>query len=122
MTMVTRSEVFPSRFLKSEDLRGRPCVVQIKDAPQETLKAPDGREQAKTVLYFHGKKKGLPLNRVNWDSVASIAGGDTEFWPSHWIELYPTTTEMGGKPTDCIRVRPPRKQQPQPQSDVEIPY
>jgi hypothetical protein len=117
--MATRNEVFPSRFLKSGDLRGKPYIVQIKDAPQETLNAPDGQKQAKTVLYFVGAKKALPLNKVNWDAVADIAGGDTEDWPGHRIELYPTKTEMGGKPVDCIRIRPPHKQQPQPEQDNE---
>ncbi|SRR6266516_3020408 len=123
--MATRNEVFPGRFIKSEDLKGKPRVVQIKDAPMETLRTPDGREQVKTVLYFVGAKKALPLNKVNWDAVASIAGGDTEHWPGHWIELYPTKTDMGGKLVDCIRVRPPHKQQPQQPSDEtgeELPY
>jgi hypothetical protein len=123
--MVTRNEVFPGRFLKAEDLKGRPRVVQIKDAPLETLKAPDGREQVKIVLYFVGAKKALPLSKVHWDAIAPIAGDDTEGWPGHRIELYPTKTEIGGKLVDCIRVRPPHKQQPQSEQsneEIEIPY
>jgi hypothetical protein len=111
--MVTRNEAFPSRFLKPEDLKSKPWVVQIEAAPQETLNNPDGGKRIKTVLYFAGAKKALPLNRVNWDSTAAIAGGETNDWPGHWIELFPTMTDVGGKPKDCIRIRPPHKQQPQ---------
>jgi hypothetical protein len=102
-----RDEVFPSKYLKAADLGGKPRVVTIERALLETLKNPEGKEQAKTVLYFAGSKKMLPLNRINWDAVAAIAGDDTEDWPGARIELYPTTTEMAGKIVDCIRIRAP---------------
>ena len=57
------------------------------------------------VLYFNKTKKTLPLNRVNWDSVADILGDDTDDWIGGKIELYPTTTEMAGKTVPCVRVR-----------------
>jgi hypothetical protein len=98
-----RDEVFPSKYLKASDLNGKPVVVTIRDAQFEVLKNPKGEEQSKTVLYFASKKKSLPLNVVNWDSVADILGGDTEDWIGGKIELYPTKTEMAGKPCDCIR-------------------
>jgi hypothetical protein len=45
---------------------------------------------------------------TNWDAVAEITGeDDTEKWPGHKVELYPTTTEMKGKIVDCIRIRAP---------------
>jgi hypothetical protein len=61
------------------------------------------------VLYFVGKKKGLPLNRVNWDSVADICGDDTEDWPGGQITLCPAKTEMAGKSVDCIRINEPNE-------------
>ena len=68
-----RDDVFPSKYLKAADLNGRPVTVTIKSAPYETLKNPEGKEQGKTVLYFVRGKKALPLNIVNWDSVARFA-------------------------------------------------
>ena len=92
-----RDDVFPSKYLKAADLNGKPVTITIKSAPYETFKNPEGKEQGKTVLYFVGGKKALPLNIVNWDSVAEICGDDTDAWPGHQIELYPTVTQMGGK-------------------------
>ena len=103
-----RDEVFLSKYLKAADLNGRPVTVTIKSAPYETLKNPEGKEQGKTVLYFVRGKKALPLNIVNWDSVAEICGDDTDAWPGHQIELYPTVTQMGPKTVPCIRIRRPR--------------
>ena len=107
--MAKRDDVFPSKYLKAGDLNGKPFTATIVSAPIETLKTPDGKEDPKTVLYFRGAKKTLPLNRTNWDSVADICGGDTDDWPGHKVELYPTTTEMKGKVVDCIRIRAPEQ-------------
>jgi hypothetical protein len=103
-----RDEVFPSKYLKAADLNGKPVTVTIKSAPYEPFKNPEGKEQSKTVLYFVGGKKALPLNIVNWDSVAEICGDDTDAWPGHQLELYPTVTQMGAKTVPCIRIRRPQ--------------
>jgi hypothetical protein len=60
-----------------------------------------------TVLYFAKAKKALPLNMINWDSIADICGDDTDAWPGHSIEIYPTRTTLGGKAVDCVRIRRP---------------
>jgi hypothetical protein len=122
-----RDDLFPSKYLKCADLKGRPRVVEIGHAPVETLKNAKGEEQKKVVLYFKGAKKALPLNLTNFDAVAEIAGSDeTNDWPGTKAELYPTTTMMGGKITDCIRVRRPQglptspPPPPKPAADAEL--
>jgi hypothetical protein len=102
-----KDDVFPSKYLKAADLNGRPIVLVIESAPLEELKNPEGKTQSKTVLYFRGAKKALPLNITNWDSAAEICGPDTEDWPGSRVELYPDKTKMGGKTVDCIRIREP---------------
>ena len=106
-----RSDIFPSKYLKCDDLQGKPINVIIERAPLETLKSPDGKEQNKTVLYFRGAKKALPLNITNWDACAEICGEDTDDWPGHQIELHPAKTQMAGKTVDCIRIRPPAQRE-----------
>ena len=125
-----RNDVFVSKYLKAGDLNGKSIIVTIEHAPLETLKNPEGKEQAKTVLYFKGGKKVLPLNMINWDACAAICGDDTDDWPGHQIELFRTKTQMGGKVVDAIRVRRPQAQQPKapkppPAEDMggdEIPF
>ena len=104
--MAKRDDIFPSKYLKASDLLGKPFTATIVSAPTEKMKTPDGKEEAKTVLYFRGAKKVLPLNRTNWDSrrrlwrgyrhVAGLPG-----------RAYPATTEMRGEIVACIRVRAP---------------
>jgi hypothetical protein len=108
-----RDDLFPSKYLKAADLKGRPHVVQIKQAPIETLKNPKGEEQRKVVLYFTDIKKTMPLNLTNYDAVAGIVGDDeTNNWPGTRIELFPSTTMLGGKTVDCIRIRKPQEELP----------
>jgi hypothetical protein len=102
-----RHEAFPSKYLKAADLGGKSAIVKITAVTVETLKSPEGKEQNKTVLAFAGTTKLLPLNMTNWDGVANVAGDDTDDWVGKRIELYATTTALGGKVVDCVRVRKP---------------
>ena len=105
---MTRDEVFPSKYLKAADLKGKAYVATIDSAPYETLKTLDGKEEQKIVLHFKNAEKTLPLNVTNFDAVCDATGcPDTEDWPGQRIELYPTQTTMGGKVVGCIRIRRP---------------
>ena len=110
---MVRDEVFPSRYLKAADLKGKPRTVTIESAPYETLKSLDGKEMQKIVLHFKNTEKSLPLNVTNFDAVCDATGyPDSDDWPGQRIELYPTKTTMGGKTTDCIRIRRPSASRP----------
>jgi hypothetical protein len=126
--MATREQAFPTRFLKAADLGGKPIVVTIKEAAQEKLKNGNGEEEAKTVLYFQKAKKALILNVTNWTKIADVTGeDDSDNWPGHRIEVYPTTTEMKGKEVACIRIRKPgqgellAKKKPEPPPEPKPP-
>ena len=105
-----RDDLFPSKYLKCADLKGIARTVRIKHASVETLKNPKGEDQQKVVLYLVGTKKALPLNLTNYDSVAAIAGDEeTNNWSGVHLELFPSTTALGGRMVDCIRIRKPQE-------------
>jgi hypothetical protein len=110
---MTRDQVFPSKYLKAADLKGKPHTVTIESAPYVTLNGLDGNETKKIVLHFKNAQKTLPLNATNFDAVCDATGfPDTEDWPGQRIELYPSRTTMGGKALDCIRIRRPSASRP----------
>ena len=119
-TMVTKSDVFPSRYFKAADLDG-PIVLTVSEAPLEELKN-QGRAEKKVVLHFKQTSKVFPLNKVNWESMERITHRmDSNDWAGCKIEPYPTQTEMRGETVDCIRIRKPGAEQTEPpESPVSI--
>ena len=107
--MATKSEAFPTKWLKPIDLKGQPCVLEIESAKLESRKF-NGKEQTKLVLYFTGTNKDLTVNATNFDSLVEITGeSDSDNWKGHTIEVYPSTVEVEGKTVDCIRIRAPEQ-------------
>lgn len=94
------NSMFPSKWLKADDLGGRKVVLTITELLMEKI-----GEDEKPVLYFRGKTKGLVLNRVNSNTIALVLGTDeTDEWTGGRIAIFPTTTEFQGKKVACIRV------------------
>lgn len=94
------SGAFPSNYLKASDLQGRRVPVTISH-----LRMEDIGDDHKPVLYFHGKEKGLVLNKTNANMILEITGTEeTDHWKGKSIELYPTKTDFQGRRVDAIRV------------------
>jgi len=107
---VKKSEAFPSRYLKCDDLNDKPITVTIESVTFEELTTPDGKKQNKVILHFAGAKKILPLNVTNFDSVVDITlEDDTDRWPGTKIELYPSEAQIGSKMVACVRIRAPEQ-------------
>lgn len=95
-------EVFPSKYIKADDLEGGTTKVVIASAAIETL----GNDR-KLILYFQHKKKGLVTNKTNAARIAFMYGEDTDGWIGREIVLASEFVEMQGKTVKGIRVRQP---------------
>lgn len=104
---------FPSKYLKCEDLQGRPATIRMGDVVGENI---DGDN--KMILYFLGKKKGLVLNKTNGMKIAETYGNETADWYDQLIELYPAETDYAGKTVPCIRVRAPSQARTETRSEA----
>lgn len=97
--------IFPSKYIKAEDLQGKSVTVQIANLEIEQI---GKNKDERPVLYFRGKKKGLVLNKTNTNKICDILGSsETEEWFGQMIVLYPTEVEFQGSATLAIRVRAP---------------
>jgi hypothetical protein len=107
--MATKSERFPKRFFKAEDLKGRPVVVEIKEEKLEEINDPKtGKAVKKSVLSFVNSEQKLVLNATNFDLICEITGhSDSREWAGQKIELYADRTTMAGSRVDCVRARKP---------------
>lgn len=101
--MPTVDEMYPSDWLKGEDLldgSGNPLRVTIQIDRVLAEKGTDFRTRAeidKWNLYFVGKQKKLTLNRTNANRLAEMFGDNSDLWSNQWIVIYPTLKNIGGK-------------------------
>jgi hypothetical protein len=101
------SEMFPSRWLKGDDLNGTPTVT-ISSVTQEVV---GQNNEQKHVVWFEGMQKGLILNKTNSDAIEALYGDDTDNWLSEDVTLYAAPVSYNGKVTNACRVRAPKKVQ-----------
>lgn len=87
------SEMFPSKYIKADDLQGQRLLLTIMSVTIEEV----GEKEHKPVMRFVGKEKGLVLNKTNATSIAQIYGDDTMAWSGQRIELMAVPTTFNGK-------------------------
>ncbi len=97
---------YDEKWLKSVDLDEKDFVVTITRAEAGKLNDQKGQVTRKPIVWFKGWPKPLALNKTNGGLIAGIYGNDMANWIGKRITIYPTTTTMGGKIVDCVRVRP----------------
>lgn len=105
-------DMFPSKYLKADDLKGRRVLVTIETVSTETMgQGKDARD--KLVLYFKGKDKGMAVNKTNALLLSDIfSSKNTEDWHGQQVYLAPTRVMFDGKPVMSIRVEEAPRQRP----------
>ena len=100
------SEVFPSRWLKADDLGDNEPTVIITRVQMEDIT----EKEQKPVIYFKGKQKGMVCNKTNWNRIAYIhKSDDSDDWGGKEITLYVELVDMQGSMKPAIRVKAPPK-------------
>lgn len=105
--MAKLSSMFPSRFVRSEDIQ-QPCTLVIRGITRENV-APDNQaEEIKPVAYFERAPKGLVLNHTNAAVLMDLFGDDTEAMQGRTVELYVDhNVQFQGKQVSGLRLRAP---------------
>jgi hypothetical protein len=107
--MATKADRFPRKYFRAAELKDRPLTLEIEREEWTELTDPKtGKTSPKSLLSFVGTRTKLVLNGTNWDKLVELCGSsDSKEWPGHRIELYATTTPMGGDIVPCVRIRTP---------------
>lgn len=95
------NQLYPSNYLKAEDLQGREVTVTIDRVVVEKL----GQDE-KPIMYFQGKQKGVVLNKTNATNIGSVYGSETTAWTGKKVTLFPAWVDFQGKSVQAIRIRP----------------
>lgn len=104
---------FDSSVLRVWHLDGKERVYRISEVRRLTAEIGVGgkREVKRQPLLRLQNNKGqdvplpLALNKTNAKTIAGLYGNDPRKWVGRLVALYPTTTEVGGRTEDCIRIR-----------------
>ena len=101
-------EVFPSKYVKAEDLDHDIDVV-IERVSLEDFEDPQTKKQSKKpVCYFQGARKGLILNKTNWGLIARQFGDESEEWVGKTVTLTVVDVEAFGDIVSAIRIKLPK--------------
>ena len=110
--MPTISELFPGKYLKAADLKGREPIVTIDRVEIEKVGSGDDAKN-KPVVYFKDKDRGVVLNVTNATMIAELAGDDDiDNWGGVEIKLYMAQVEFQGKRGPAIRIAAPKAPEP----------
>ena len=104
--------LFQSRFLKSQEFKGKEVTLKIAGVHLEDLatEGPKVKGQAPTkrkgLVSFTDTEKLWVINRTNADCLKAMFGRDTDKWIGRRVTLYPAPFEnrLTGETTTCIRV------------------
>lgn len=92
--------LFPGRFLKAADLRGKEMTLTITAVVTDELPSDKGSE-IKGLVSFQGAKKQLVLNKTNGLCLKQMFGRESDDWIGKRVTIWPTT--FNDEP--CIRVK-----------------
>jgi hypothetical protein len=105
--------LFPSKYLKAGDLRGKEVTVVIDDIdPRHELMGAGGRKDTKPLLYLRtpsGRKldKGLVMNKTNGRRILALYGPELTEWIGKPITLR-AEKEPKSDSGEAIRVKEER--------------
>jgi hypothetical protein len=107
--------LYPSKYFKAPDLRGREVTLTITRVREEDMEGGQGKktkpmvffEETRTKASETGKEeKRLALNPTNRDTIGQLYGWLAREWRGKRITLYVSETDSPKGRTDCIRIRP----------------
>lgn len=97
--------LFPSKYLKAADLRGKAVTVVIDSIdPRGELQMRGGKKEKKPIVYLRGKDKAWVLNKTNALAIAAIHGPEVTNWIGKSVTIAGRLVQFGGKEVDAVRV------------------
>src|SRR5262245_27529509 len=96
-------DMFPSKFLKSEDAKTRQIITTISHMQMELVG--QGQDQKKKPVLYLEDQKPIVLNRTNTEALED-AFGDSDDWPGNKIKIRCVKTNYAGKTVDGLRIEP----------------
>jgi len=101
------NEMFPSKYVKGEELGGKAFTVTIaRIQPEKMRPNAQAPEVEKFVLYTVESKRGIVLSKPLALQIAkALSADDSDKWPGKKITIYPESVTVAGVPRVAIRAK-----------------
>lgn len=93
-------ELYPGRFIKAGELKGKKVTLTIADIDLERLVGDDGKPQVKCIIAFKESEKKLVACKTNGLCIKAMFGPELANWKGKRVVIYPA--EWNGEP--AIRI------------------
>ncbi len=94
-------DIYPSKYLKAEDVDEGGMVVTIDDFVMEEV----GRAQERKAVVYFKDCKPLVCNVTNKDTLGTLLGDDTDDWLGKQVGLFTPMVTYQGKTKPAVRVQ-----------------
>jgi predicted YcjX-like family ATPase len=84
-------ELYPGRFIKAGDLKGRDVTLTIAKVQVEELEG--SKKQMKGIVSFKESPRELVLNRTNGECIKALFGRKLAEWVGKRITIYPAAIQ-----------------------------
>lgn len=98
------SEMYPSRFLKADMLKGKRVTLTIKAIFGEDLTDADENTKPEWIVQFAERPLEWVMNKTGAFCLYRMFGGDPHTWVDHKITLFPQPGTWFGEKGEAIRV------------------
>jgi hypothetical protein len=96
-------DLFPDRWLHSEDLQGKQLTLKITDAYVEDLRLPGGAVNPCGILSFAHTKREYVLNKTNAMVLRELWSDKSKDWIGHCITVA-AVPDTSGKSANGLRI------------------
>jgi hypothetical protein len=98
-------DLYGTRFLSAAEVK-KPVTAIIERIEEETFARPGEATRTKKVLYVRGGRKGIVVNKVNANNLASAFGKSFPAWVGQRVTIKAEPTTFAGKITAGLRLYP----------------
>lgn len=98
------SVLYPSEYVKADDLKNKPVLVTITKIVRDKVPMSGGVTEACTVVHFKGTDKKLIAGKTNGYALAVLFGSDLSCAVGKRVTLTPDTDTFGKDRVPCIRI------------------
>lgn len=101
-------EVFPSRFLKAEQLDHDVTATIEKVVMEDVYDSQAKEEVQKPVCYFEKATKAVLLNKTNWAVLVEAYGDESDLWAGKPVVITTVEVKAFGDVVRAIRLKLPK--------------